>query len=194
MNLTSAGTAVYVFQWATGVSTVRDTIEDYNNNRALSELTAPWSSATQCGGASATLADDNIWLDVTTTSGGAASTCAADAARCTFQDKITGLWWSKTQSTSISWAAAMATCEGLNYNGQTGWRLPTQKELMDAYSHGIYTAPNANWITKSHMDSNWFWSSSSVSGDPAGAGIVSLHYSYTNSAHKTVTNTAVCVR
>ena len=186
----------------TGID-IWDTIDDYNNNVSglPPSVVTGWGNNTDCGGVEATAGDDNVWKDVTTTSGGAASTCATDAARCTMQDKITGLWWTKPQS-NVAWDAAWSNCQTLSYNGQTGWRLPTQKELMDAYGHGIRSAVSASWITQSGLN-NWFWSGSSNSSSSSNAWGVNLSNGYTLNTsitcgvnayvNKSSTNWHVCV-
>jgi hypothetical protein len=203
-------TAVYNYDGAigsipqTGVTSgsaidIWDTIDDHNNGVAglpPSVLTA-WGSNTDCGGVEATAGDANVWKDVTTTSGGAASNCTTDAARCTMQDKITGLWWSKLQALG-AWNTAWNTCQTtLNasggYNGQTGWRLPTQKELMEAYTHGIRSAAGANWMTEANMYSS-FWSGSSVSNGTVDAWSVNLANGNPNPSGKGAANPVVCVR
>jgi hypothetical protein len=173
-----------------------DTIDDYLGV----PLTNVWgNNNTDCGGVEVTAGDDNVWKDVTTTSGGAASDCATDGARCTMQDKITGLWWRKLQASDETWNTAWATCAGLTYNGQTGWRLPTQKELMEAYTHGIRSAASTNWMTEGDMGS-WFWSGSSVSYCTYDAWIVNLatgftyYYNYYYSNYSSYTFQVVCVR
>jgi hypothetical protein len=167
----SSGTAIDIW----------DTIDDYNNNvSGLPPSVVPGWENNACGGVddpSLSTDDDNVWKDVTTTSGGATSNCATDAARCTMQDKITGLWWTKTQS-NVTWDAAWSNCQTLSYNGQTGWRLPTQKELMEAYGHGIRSAVSASWITQSGLN-NWFWSGSSNSSSSSNAWGVNLSNGYT---------------
>jgi hypothetical protein len=151
-----------------------------------------------------TAGDANVWKDVTTTNGTTASTCAATPVNCTMQDKITGLWWSK-QQTATFWDTAWSTClttlngttYGTNsvpgYNGQTGWRLPTQKELMDAYNHGIRSAASNNWITEGNMI-NTFWSGSSVSYSTNYAWYVNLAKGSTSHASKDYPSQVVCVR
>jgi hypothetical protein len=64
---------------------------------------------------------------------------------------------------SARWNGAVAYCDGLSYNGATDWRIPTQKELMEIYAHGVRSAASANWITEANMQNNYFWSGSSVS-------------------------------
>ena len=180
---------------ATGdqVVDIWDTIDDY--------LEVPptnvWgNNNTDCGGVddpSSSGDDDNVWKDVTTAGTGAAS-CSGSPERCTMQDKITGLWWSKLQQ-STNWNTAWSNCQSLNYNGQTGWRLPTQKELMEAYTHGIRSAARTNWMTEGDMG-NYFWSGSSVSFNTNIAWIVYLALGSTNSFPdgKGFTNQVVCVR
>jgi hypothetical protein len=203
-------TAVYNYDGAigsipqTGVTSgtaidIWDTIDDYNNNVAglpPSVVTA-WGNNTDCGGVEATAGDDNVWKDVTTTNGTTASTCTATPANCTMQDKITGLSWSKLQA-SGAWNTAWNTCHTtLNasggYNGQTGWRLPTQKELLEAYTHGIRSAARTNWMTEADMYSN-FWSGSSVSYSTGNAWDGYLANGNTGNYYKSHTNRVVCVR
>jgi hypothetical protein len=116
------------------------------------------------------------------------------------QDKISGLWWSK-QQTNASWWQAVSSCQSLSHNGQTGWRLPTQKELMDAYNHGIRSAAsdrwttgaNNNWITEAAMNS-YFWSGSTVSSVTGTAWMVYLGYGSTYNISKYNSNGVVCVQ
>jgi hypothetical protein len=120
------------------------------------------------------------------------------------RDKITGLWWSKLQA-SGAWNTAWNTCvTTLNnttyagnsvagYNGQTGWRLPTQKELMEAYTHGIRSAASTNWITEANIN-GFFWSGSSVSDTTPNAWYVNLAFGYPSVTSKTNTLQVVCVR
>jgi hypothetical protein len=172
-----------------------DTIDDFNasqNEGVPGGVVDSWNSSTDCYGVESVVGDDNVWKDVTTTNGTTASTCTATPANCTMQDKITGLSWSKSQQ-STDWNTAWSNCQSLNYNGQTGWRLPTQKELMEAYTHGIRSAARTNWMTEGDMGS-WFWSGSSVSFYTNGAGIVNLADGYTGNAAKADAGQVVCVR
>ena len=168
-------------------SDIWDTIDDYNGLPAFTDFPSSWSVANNyCGGVddpNSSSDDDNVWKDVTTAGTGGAS-CAdkpdgspGSPERCTMQDKISGLKWSKLASSSATWQDAITTCNGLTHNGQTAgsWRLPTQKELLDAYNHGITSAArtDAYWMTLGNMQS-LFWSSSSSSRWPTGAWVVVL--------------------
>ena len=149
-------------------SDIWDTIDDYYGLPAFADFPSSWSVANNyCGGVddpNSSSDDDNVWRDVTTTNGTTASTCEATTANCTMQDKISGLKWSELASSSATWQEAVTTCVGLTHNGQTAgsWRLPTQKELMDAFNHGISSAArtDVHWMTILDMQ-RVFWSSSS---------------------------------
>jgi hypothetical protein len=172
-----------------------DTIDDYNNGLSglPTSVVSGWTN-NDCGGVEASEGDNNVWKDITTTSLGAASNCTTDNARCTKQDKITGLSWSKIQGTFRSWPQAINDCDGLTHNGQSDWRLPTQKELMDAYNHGIRSAASTNWITEADMASNYFCSSSSVSNNTYNAWYVQLFNGSVANDYKTGSYGVVCVR
>jgi hypothetical protein len=172
-----------------------DTIDDYNGGitglpTQLASST-DWTNDSMCGGIESTAGDGNVWKDVTE---GACT--AATAANCSYQDKISGLEWSKLSTSGKSWPYAIDYCQGLTHNGQPDWRLPTQKELMDAYNHGIRSAAANNWITISFFNQNtYFWSASSNSSDvTSGAWIVNLANGYTKNIAKTEAKSVVCVR
>jgi hypothetical protein len=171
-----------------------DTIDDYNNGAILSvfpnaNLPGSWTSDNFCGGKdTASTPDDNaVWRDLTT------GTCDGAGKDCIFLDKISGLQWSELQGTSRTWPQALNDCDSLNFGGHTDWRLPTQKELMDAYSHGIRSAGTTNWMTSAQMNAN-FWSGSSVSTNTYAAWIVYLSYGNTYGNDKTGTASVSCVR
>ena len=109
------------------------------------------------------------------------------------KDKITGLWWSKIQCTFQNWSVAINTCDALTFNGQTDWRLPTQKELMESYAHGVRSAASAYWMTEANMASP-FWSGSSVSANTNLAWYVYLAGGDAAYDGKTNTYQVVCVR
>ncbi len=199
------GTGITVHRWQDGTADIWDTIDDYNNGISgiPGTVVSGWSD-NDCGGVESVAGDGNVWKDVTTSNGVTASSCGTTATNCTMQDKITGLWWSKQQTDAV-WNAALSTCGStLNgttyagnsvagYNGQTGWRLPTQKELKDAYNHGIRSAASANWITEAAMENNFF-SASSRSFSTIGVWVVSLANNFEGSYEKDSATQVVCVR
>jgi len=186
------GASIVVFKWGDGTRDIWDTIDDYNNNLGVmtsaANTPAAWSSQNFCGGVG-TASGDEVWTDTTTD-----GACSDAGDECRFKDKITGIEWSETQSTSARWGTAMTTCANLSFGGAGAWRVPTQKELMAAYEHGIYSAQNAFWITKAQMDANYFWASSTQSNGTSNAWLVYLANGYTNNLVKTNPNQVVCVR
>ena len=184
---------------STGVATgttmdIWDTIDDYYGQPASTGFPAAWTVTNNyCGGVETDVDDDKAWKDVTTTNGTTASTCAGTSANCTMKDKISGLEWSKIQ-TSGTWPQAINTCDALTHNGASDWRLPTQKELMDAYNHGAISAQSTNWITTAQMQGGYFWSSSTLSNGTSNAWVVYLSNGYTDDDGRPGTGQVACVR
>ena len=148
-----------------------DTVDDYYGF-AANKVTA-WSSDTYC--------DSSTWTDVTTTNGGTTyTTCALSSANCQYKDNITNLVTTKVVSASSTWSAAVNACASSTYGGYAAgtWRLPTQKELMAQYEHGIVSLVSANFMTLANMQ-NYFWSSSTDSHSTTYAWGVSLAYGFT---------------
>jgi hypothetical protein len=169
-----------------------DTIDDYNaNNTALpSQLVSGWSIDTQCVGIESAVDDSNVWRDVTTTGDGeTSSTCSGSGGNCSYLDKISGLEWSK--KTSKKWADAVTYCDGLTHNGKTDWRIPTQKELMNAAEHGIHSTKSANFVSNFNTP---FWSGSTVSDNTDSAWLVYLAHGSTYTNFKHGTGSVICVR
>jgi hypothetical protein len=178
-----------------------DTIDDYNRNDAIlslfpnANLPGSWSTDNFCGGIEATANDSNVWKDVSVDGVDPDSVgCSNSSDACIFKDKISGLEWSELISSSRNWPDALNDCNSSNLGGHSDWRLPTQKELMDAYSHGIRSAGTTNWLTSAEMN-NYFWSASSVSDDTNDAWVVYLSNGYSGGNVKTsTTHDLVCVR
>lgn len=95
---------------------------------------------------------------------------------------------------SALWNGAVNYCDALTHNGFSDWRLPTQKELIDSYNHGIRSAASSQWISESNMATNNFWSASSVSDTTVNAWYVFLAYGYTDTSVKTGYYFVACVR
>lgn len=168
-------------------------MDDYISNSA--NLANPWSSDDNfCGGVESAAGDNNVWKDVTTAGTGNVSDCATTPSNCAMRDKISGLIWTKIQSANMSWGTAMNNCKNLSFNDFTsGWRLPTQKELMDTYNHGILSSANDNWIPSADMKNLSFWSSSSSYGVNR-AWTVHLAYAIISEIAKGNTKGVACVR
>jgi len=126
---------------------VWDTVGDYLNNDEESYPTdqpLAWVN-NLCGNNIDDSEDEaNVWKDVTTDSGTTTAPCDSDTDECRLKDQISGLQWTEARPFPSKgyfyWDEAVLECANLTWNGITGWRLPTQKELMEAYTHGIGSA------------------------------------------------------
>jgi hypothetical protein len=177
-----------------------DTIDDYYGLPS-SRVTA-WSTDTYC--------DSSTWLDRTTTNGGTSFTTCGTSSTCIYQDRITNLQvtdiisggspYNSTNTgspASLAWNTAVQACAASTYGGYAAgtWRLPTQKELMSLYEHGIVSMVGSNFITLANMQNNYFWSSSTLSYDTIYAWFVYLASGDTNANYnKTNSLYVVCVR
>jgi hypothetical protein len=177
-----------------------DTIDDYYGFPS-SRVTA-WSTDTYC--------DSSTWLDRTTSNGGTSFTTCGTSSTCIYQDRITNLQVTGTISggspynttntgspASLAWNTAVQACAASTYGGYAAgsWRLPTQKELMSLYEHGIVSIAGANFISLDNMQNNYFWSSSPHVDPTTRAWYIYLangsSYTYLKT---TVTGSVVCVR
>ena len=202
VDITAVGSNVTVYQWSDGTLHWWDTIEDFNNNLVYpTSMVSGWGSDTDC--------NYSNWQDLT-----ADGTCDAAADNCIMKDRITGLTWSESYpvlgvasaSTTLSWQKAIQHCNNLSWGGFSGWRLATQKELMEAYIHGIRdvgyngagtirgsgsTHNNSQFI--SSVDAG-FWSASVNSSNPTFARYVDLSTGYTYTNTKETLYLVLCVR
>jgi hypothetical protein len=56
----------------------------------------------------------------------------------TVTDTQTGLMWAaRDNGSDINWFGAKSYCEGFSGGGQSGWRMPTQDELVRLYQAGV---------------------------------------------------------
>jgi len=203
IDLTSNGSDVRFFPAANAVRDYWETIDDYNNGGAAiaaipdqNSAGDTWATKNLCTGVDTqgSSADDaNVWADVSvnSTSTNTAEACAG-SSHCMFKDKINGLTWGKAYTTT-TWASALKGCNDLDYGGHQDWRLPTQKETMDAYIHGIRSAGMTNWITTTNMTGN-FWTATSYSAVAAQAWQVTFHDGEFSTVIKSATLRYACVR
>ena len=197
INFTANGAAVFVYKQGNGTTEIWDTIDDYYGSASATPTYTGWSSDNQCGGIDtpgSTSDDANVWKDVTTTNGSTASTCTGTPASCSFKDKISGQEWHKADTLPRDWTTALSYCDNLTYNFKTDWRLPSQKELMEAYNHGLMSTDNStNWITSANFQQS-YWSASSSSTPISNAWNVSLGNGFTSYSTKYATYRVICVR
>jgi hypothetical protein len=152
----------------------------------------------------------------TACNGGNSYCGTSDTTYAEKQDPNTGLVWSSEISTSSNWFTAnnckypngllgddgvcntngevACYCVKLTGGSKTGcealgdgnWRLPYQKELMQAYIDG-------SWGNLSNA-ANSYWSSTTNSSSTYNAWYVTQLYGYTNNSNKTSTYYVRCVR
>jgi hypothetical protein len=206
---------------AGGGADVFDTIDDYNGAAAAGgtntppyPTTNPWGSDEYLCGYSSLAAAEQTWERVVT----APVTSGTDSV---YLDRVSGLNWSRgtepaangdvtahwdnvaaaTNTADMGTLGAIEYCANLDlenasagHGGITGWRLPTQKELMAAYEHGIHDLDDGHTTPDNLGDlDTWFWSSSTLPDATANAWYVILANGYTNNINKTDSKSVLCV-
>jgi hypothetical protein len=120
----------------------------------------------------------------------------------TVTDTCTGLVWQKdTADVSgngsigdedrITWQGALQYCDGLDFAGHDGWRLPNMRELLSIVDDGRY-GPSIDPVFGAV--SNYYWSSSSGVLNPDLAWYVNFHDGYVYSGRKAEGNYVRAVR
>jgi hypothetical protein len=114
-----------------------------------------------------------------------------DNGNGTVTDKLTGLMWERTPSTSNrTWANALTYCSGLSLGGNSDWRLPNRDELKSLLNAG--QANQSTWLNTqsfSGVSDSAYWSSTTVAKNSATAWIIAIDSGGggTSSADKTTT-------
>ena len=143
-----------------GVASYWDTIEDYNNGLSSNPANNPWSSSDY-------ICDSSNFTNVSGAAGLVPSNTIPTGATAAFtqiwQDNLTGMYFSNPiysgAMATKTWADAIVMCESLNGGtAGNGWRLPTQKELIQLYIDGVAKVP----VSGSTLD-HYFWSSTTRS-------------------------------
>ena len=161
---------------------IYDTIDDYNNGTFPTQNPGGWDQATGVN-----------WLRDSQSDTDSDGTCDG-IENCVYKDQNSGLLWSRSDLTTKTWENAITYCDGLNgsnYGGYSGgWRLPTEKELLQAYVDGIWSQKGRLNFTPGH-----FWSSSSSSSFPTTDAMqVGLSDGYVTNFGKTSLYYVMCVR
>jgi hypothetical protein len=133
LNFTSNGVNTMLTPGANGTADAWDTLDNVTTN------VSPWGADHECGGIATTADDDGVWLDLTPDG------CNAATDQCVVMDKITGLSWSENVASGGPWGTAWSTCS-TPFAGHTDWRLPTLKEYVEAFAHGMRAVSIANWL------------------------------------------------
>jgi hypothetical protein len=104
-------------------------------------------------------------------------------------DNLTGLIWARNANMGgpMSWSDAITYCEGLNYGGQTDWRLPNAKELYSLIDLGRYNPALPTGHPFAGVQSGSYWSSSTYAVNADYAWYVYLYDGVVSAANKSLT-------
>ena len=158
-----------------------DTIDDFDWPMQPIRKVADWSDDTFC--------DSTTFADVTTHDGGKTFTTCNNSV-CIYRDKITEIEVTdrRVGGVSTTWSSALLYCAQSTYGGYPAgsWRLPTQKESMSLYNHGL----NYKFNMK-----DWFWTATTYSENASIAWVheVASGDMY-NSSSKSDANAFYCIR
>ena len=132
-------------------------------------------TAITCGAAS--VGQD---AEYTASNSGTCNPSFTDNGDETITDNCTNLRWQKCSqglsgadcatgaATTSYWADALSYCEGLDFAGQTDWRLPNVKELQSIVNYQNY-GPAINTTYFPATQSDYYWSGTAYESDPASA-------------------------
>lgn len=130
------------------------TIDDASN---IAATNYKWGEGTRC--------NDELWQNVTTDTGGNLVACTNSDPVCEYRNIVTGLTWRKDpHKTEHTRDEAAQKCADIVVTDGKPWRLPTHRELQQAYVHRIrYIAPGAGFLDAAK---NYWTSSSRPASDP----------------------------
>lgn len=202
IDLTGSGANVSVYQWNDGLAQAWDTIDDSSaNGLLLTNRVLSWTPENDCN-------EDN-WQDVTPT------TCLTAAADCIMKDRISNMMWSEVNPVSgngpgaspVVWQKSIRQCDDLIFGGHTDWRLPTEKELMEAHIHGMrnvgYNGTGTERLAgKTQYNNSYFagdidlgfWSATTISNQLTHTWNVGMSNGSTFPADKSITYHVLCIR
>lgn len=162
-------------------------VDDYNNadpapaDRYAGPWTACDSGNNYCGTglASADARDDSTGLVWSLPCAGVGCTSFSDSSPLTYS-------WDNSATNNNSQTAQELCSAGSH--GESGWTLPNQKQLMQAYIDGSYGNLEASDVNR------YYWSSSTVSNSTTNAWRMGLSFGGTSTNAKTNSNYLRCVR
>lgn len=161
---------------------IYDTIDDYNNNSSTFPAEVPAT------GSWGPIPGAN-WLRDPLSDSDTSGTCNG-AEACVYKDQITGLLWAKPDATMRSLDAAIGYCAGLNYGTYTGWRVPTQKEILQAYNDGLWSLKTPMLFAASPQ----YWSATTDSMATGNAFLIDISRGEGITTPKTGTELSICVK
>ncbi len=107
-------------------------------------------------------------------------TVTTDGADEVVTDTVTGLIWVKAphalndNSGTRNWEAAIDFCNALEFAGHTDWRLPNVRELQSLIDYGKHTPAVPSGHPFAGVQSDVYWSSSTLADRKANAWLMSL--------------------
>jgi hypothetical protein len=173
-----------------------DTVDEANGFPATP--VAGWSSDTYC--------DSSVWQDVTTIDGGVSRVACGTSNTCIYKDRITSLEvtgildaignaTSTTAPGSYTWSDGMRKCNSSTYGGYPAgtWRLPTQKELIELYAHGMTALVHESFISWANTE-GVFLSATTAAIVPEWYRAFSFRYGNSAGWTKTIGASLICVK
>lgn len=129
-------------------ASIYPSVDDASNTEATN---LKWGADKQCG--------QELWENVTPDGNDGIADCTNQSNPCVYRNTVTQLMWLNDASKSKrSFNDAKNYCEGFAVEGLSDWRLPTHRELLQAYVHGLrYVATDIGFVDPSQ----WYWTSSS---------------------------------
>lgn len=111
-------------------------------------------------------------------------------------DKETGLVWERSPAgTTLSWGAAWTHCYNRTVGDRKGWRIPTMEELASLVDPTQSSPALPSGHPFSNVQSTFYWTVTTVAGDPNGAWLVSFINGGVVGQNKLTPNSRVwCVR
>jgi hypothetical protein len=168
---------------------IYDSIDDYNASGAL-----PTQAPTAWPAWNATHWQRDAGSDDGAGGGTAGDGICNGGEDCVYADRIAALLWAQSDQVDRMWEDAITFCDGLNaaaFGGYaSGWRVPTQVELMHAYADGIWSQMSA---AKLNLGGG-FWSTTTNSTDPTTAWIAFINDGRFSNSPKSQNNKTICLR
>jgi hypothetical protein len=109
-------------------------------------------------------------------------------------DRVTGLMWQRRVGPdTMTFDAANARCDDLELGGHRDWRLPSRIELVSILDLAE-TQPSIDRDAFPRTPSDWFWTSSPASDNPAEAWYVYFYFGYPKTDERRSRFSVRCVR
>jgi len=171
-----------------GGSQANGGVDDYNNNNAAGLPTGTYSKGwTQCNAGNSYCGTSDSGADAKDNSTGLVWSLPCNGSGCASFSDATPLTYSWDNSAvNNNSRTASQLC-----SDHTGWSLPHQKQLMQAYIDGSWDKDLGTGLEGVSRD---YWSATTGSTSTYAAWYVNLSSGYTRALNKVVSNGVRCVR